>query len=92
MIELKSKLESINRLFIRGCEIETHLNDIESYKKDNIKDMHLMIQMNRQRQIQVNENIRDAVLAIVENNLEQEIETIYNELKAHNIGRKDLNA
>jgi hypothetical protein len=82
MIELKSKLETINSLFARGYEIEEQLQHIEELKKQPSSQICLLDKLNDQ--IKINEHLNEALLTVVEYRLEKEIESIYKALKKLN--------
>ncbi len=86
MKDLKDKIKSIQATYSRGEEIESKLKDIEVAKTD--VNVRVQLQIGSYTFIHIDDEIRSSILAIVENDLEEEIEHLYKKLKKYNIEKE----
>ncbi len=86
MKDLKSQIESILADYSKGERIESKLNDIEVAKTD--VNIRVQLLIGPYTFIHIDDEIRSSILAIVENDLEEEIEHLYKKLKKYNIEKE----
>ena len=86
MKDLKDKIENIFTTYRDGAEIESQLKHIEEAKTNTKTEVRL--QIGHYTFIHIDDEIRSSILAIVENDLEEEIEYLYTKLKKYNIEKE----
>ncbi len=86
MKDLKDKIEDVYTTYRDGAEIESQLKHIEK-AKTNTKTV-VQLQIGPYALIHIDDEIRSSILAIVENDLEEEIEHLYKKLKKYNIEKE----